>query len=441
TLPAGSTALDALKAVSGADTASGPDAKGYYTQGILKWSSTQWGNYISAVKVDGHSNTNKFFGDNGTESTWDVASQDSYACLGRLNGLEKKLYGKFNVTFNNTVNEVGYLSEKDYNKYSGWMVLINGEARNGFVRTGDIVFNEASTVLENGDKVDLNFTMFMGLDLGQDGMVEDAQELWIPAHAWNTYSFGDKEKTLDDEKPTEPEVPSNQEEPIKVDEPTQPEEPSSPEEPSEPEKPSNAEDASEVFPEEDVNKLIEEASKIATSEDEKSKDYTENESGSSASQASGRGLKTSGKWTNRKGVILVTKDKWYILPLGHAAIIYDKRHVVEAQLEGVVLGDINWRKTKKTVYEVTPKSTTAKQDAAVANWCYRKVGKIKDYNFNYLDINTRKRFYCSQLIYAGYKDLYGIDLNTSKFKTPLGNPIHPMELVTTPKTRIIYKRC
>ncbi|SFB40882.1 protein of unknown function, partial [Acetitomaculum ruminis DSM 5522] len=179
TLPAGSTALDALKAVSGADTASGPDAKGYYTQGILKWSSTKWGNYISAVKVKDHSNTNKFFGDNGTASTWDGASKNKYSCLDELNHLEENLYNKANVTFNNTVNEVGYLSEKDYNNYSGWMIIINGNTNN----------LGCDQVLQDNDKVDLNFSMFMGLDLGQDSWVEDAAGQWIQADAWNSYVF------------------------------------------------------------------------------------------------------------------------------------------------------------------------------------------------------------------------------------------------------------
>lgn len=58
----------------------------------------------------------------------------------------------------------------------------------------------------------------------------------------------------------------------------------------------------------------------------------------------------------------------------------------------------------------------------------------KKYNFDYLDVNTRKKFYCSQLVWASYKDKFGIDLNTSAY----GAAVHPMELVNNSKTVTQY---
>ena len=87
---------------------------------------------------------------------------------------------------------------------------------------------------------------------------------------------------------------------------------------------------------------------------------------------------------------------------------------------------------KKKIYGVSVSSTTAAQDSSVASWCRSQVGK--SYNYNYLNVTTRSKFYCSQLVWAGYKDLYKIDLNTSTF----GKAIHPMELVNSSQTYTFY---
>lgn len=183
TLPAGSTAMDALKAVSGGTTVSSATIDGvtYYTQGILKWYNTGWGDYICAVQVANHSSTNKYFGNNGAASTWSGSSQNAYTYLSALNATELNPLGYItNETFNNTVHEDGYLSEKDYNRFSGWMTVINGNTNN----------NGVDTVLTNGSTVDLNYSMMMGLDLGQASWGQDSDGDWVPCAAWhNNYSF------------------------------------------------------------------------------------------------------------------------------------------------------------------------------------------------------------------------------------------------------------
>ena len=58
----------------------------------------------------------------------------------------------------------------------------------------------------------------------------------------------------------------------------------------------------------------------------------------------------------------------------------------------------------------------------------RLIGAIanlgKPYNYNYFNVSTRKKFYCSQLVWAAFKDNYGIDLDTSDF----GDAVHRWNL-------------
>ena len=142
-----------------------------------------------------------------------------------------------------------------------------------------------------------------------------------------------------------------------------------------------------------------------------------------------------GTYPTRKGVILVTTDKYKgIVPLGHAAIIYSSGTVVEALSQGVVQGLNDWNTSKNETYGLSVLSTTATQDAAAADYCYGKIGK--PYNSDFYNVNTRVTFYCSQLVWAAYKDLYSVDLNTSSY----GTAIHPLELRDTSLTATIYKK-
>lgn len=142
-----------------------------------------------------------------------------------------------------------------------------------------------------------------------------------------------------------------------------------------------------------------------------------------------------GTYPTRKGVILATNDKYMgLIPTGHAAIIYTSSTVVESLSEGVTMGNNNWHTSKSQAYGITVRSTTAAQDAKAADYCYNQRGY--PYNFDYFDINTRTKFYCSQLVWAAFKDLYNIDLNTSAY----GTAIHPLELRDTDKTSLIYRK-
>lgn len=138
-----------------------------------------------------------------------------------------------------------------------------------------------------------------------------------------------------------------------------------------------------------------------------------------------------------KGTILITTDKYKgVLDSGHAAIVYDHNSVVEAMGDdGIISGKNNWVKSKKEFYSCVPRKLNVDQMGRTANYCHNQIGK--KYNYNFFDIDTRKAFYCSHLVYASYIDLYKINLNTDKFKTPLGNPIHPYEILSNSKMMVV----
>ncbi|GFN34543.1 YiiX/YebB-like N1pC/P60 family cysteine hydrolase [Tepidimicrobium xylanilyticum] len=179
--------------------------------------------------------------------------------------------------------------------------------------------------------------------------------------------------------------------------------------------------AEEVFTEDEVEKL------------EKKVDKKKLELDKGISSLNSK--QSMGTYPRRKGVILVTKDKYKgIIPTGHAAIVYSYGTVVESLAKGVTTGANDWYQTRKTCYGVTVKGTTIAQDETAADWCYKQIGK--PYNWNYLNPYTRNKFYCSQLIYAAFLDNYGINLDTSDF----GVAIHPMELINSSNTIKIYER-
>ena len=143
----------------------------------------------------------------------------------------------------------------------------------------------------------------------------------------------------------------------------------------------------------------------------------------------------TGIYPTYKGTILVTSDKFKgLVPTGHAAIIFRYDTVIESLAEGVTYGPNDWNTSKGTAYGADVKGTTSLQDQAAANWCLNQVGK--PYNYNYLDTATRSKFYCSQLVWAAFKDNYGIDINTDF----VGEAIYPMEILDSPNVNVIYRK-
>ena len=160
----------------------------------------------------------------------------------------------------------------------------------------------------------------------------------------------------------------------------------------------------------------------------------------------------SGSYPKRAGVILTTKDNENstaaFFKLGHAAIVLDRDFVIEAVLKGVRKGKNNWKTTKNNALGGEVKKTSNAQDKSVANWCKGKIGK--PYNFGFYNITTRSKFYCSHLVWAGFKDKYGVNLNTPKYSTTGAsgkkyNAVAPSELlgktnINNGKVKIVYKQ-
>lgn len=163
---------------------------------------------------------------------------------------------------------------------------------------------------------------------------------------------------------------------------------------------------------------------------------------------------TSGNQPSRKGTILVTSDAYKgLIPTGHAAMVWSAKLVIESVANGVKWGVNDWQDSKREAFGTTVKSTTAAQDAKAADWAKAKIGK--PYNLAYWNIDTRTKFYCSQLVWAAFKDKFTINLNTSEYSywgvkslcikgkvctlVPVRyNPVHPMELVRTPLVNVFW---
>lgn len=150
--------------------------------------------------------------------------------------------------------------------------------------------------------------------------------------------------------------------------------------------------------------------------------------------------KKLGSWSWRDGVICVT-DSHAKSPLfnnGHAGIVaaapyYDS--TIEANPSGGVQsikGSWEVRFAKNTVVQLGVKATTVAQDRKAAQWATNHIGN--PYNHNFGNITTRGSFYCSQLVWAAYKDTAGVDIGTAAW----GSVIHPFELVNH-KTSVIFR--
>lgn len=144
--------------------------------------------------------------------------------------------------------------------------------------------------------------------------------------------------------------------------------------------------------------------------------------------------KRPAKYPIAKGFILVTKDKYKgVVPSGHAGIIYSESTVIEAMPEGVVRKSNNWYSRYKTCYGAYVKNISQAQKDKAANWAKGQMGK--PYNYDFYNPNTRKAFYCSQLVWAAYKDTLGINLENAAL---CGNAIHPSELLMSSRVSVFY---
>lgn len=146
--------------------------------------------------------------------------------------------------------------------------------------------------------------------------------------------------------------------------------------------------------------------------------------------------RASGSYPNadkNKGTILYTKDTTLQIAsvVGHAAIVYSAAKVVESDAGGVSWGRNNWYRKSHCRAGIVKKLSAAKRKSA-ANKC--KSWRGKPYNWNFWNTKTRAKFYCSHLVYAGYIDTSGYNLN------PNGGIVFPSELLANDGISIIYKK-
>ncbi len=138
-------------------------------------------------------------------------------------------------------------------------------------------------------------------------------------------------------------------------------------------------------------------------------------------------------YPTRAGVILVTTDGSFGSLVGHAGIIWDEDTTIESfPRNGVQKHENKWYRRYRKVWAVTTRQLNAHQENAVSNWCANQVGK--PYNWEFNKPHLRNKFYCSQLVYAGFLDKYDLNLNYGSWI------VFPYDLVRTNNTYIIYKK-
>ncbi|MDR3215556.1 MAG: hypothetical protein LBT75_04740, partial [Bacilli bacterium] len=169
------------------------------------------------------------------------------------------------------------------------------------------------------------------------------------------------------------------------------------------------------------------------------------------------------------GAILATNAN----RIGHAAILTGTSFdTIEANVPGVqnLKGKYNkWIGNRRyvnqgpgkyqngDVFAVKVNGLNRDKNKKVVDWARKQLKKR--YNFNYLNADQDNTFYCSQLVYRAFLKTYNINLDTSDNNVWIFDPhyvynkkskryvrefyslrkvIHPMELIATKKTNLIY---
>lgn len=139
-------------------------------------------------------------------------------------------------------------------------------------------------------------------------------------------------------------------------------------------------------------------------------------------------------YPTRSGVILVTSDSNLLgFHYGHAGIVLTPSTTVESMQNGVARFPNTWNSRYNAVQGITVKDTTITQDAEASQWCDEQVGK--PYNWNFFNTSTRSHFYCSQLVWAAFHDLYGINIDTN---SSIPGVIIPVDLPNQSDVTTIY---
>jgi hypothetical protein len=148
-----------------------------------------------------------------------------------------------------------------------------------------------------------------------------------------------------------------------------------------------------------------------------------------------------GEYPTTKGKILATAD-WYgnIVPTGHAALVIDATSAYTSLENGVTIEPNDWYDANRhqTAFGLDVTKTNAEQEAKATDWCAQHMGK--PYNYLFVFPQRTDAYYCSSLVWQAYLKTCNVNLNTSAW-TVLGfNIMHPMELVDSPQTTLLYRQ-
>jgi hypothetical protein len=146
-----------------------------------------------------------------------------------------------------------------------------------------------------------------------------------------------------------------------------------------------------------------------------------------------------GAYPTTKGKILATADWFaYLIPTGHAALVIDQSSAYTSLAQGVTIEPNNWYERHATAFGLDVTSTNAAQEAKAADWCAQHLGK--PYNFLFVFPQRTDAYYCSSLVWQAYLNTCNVNLDTSAWSLLGLNIVHPMELVDSPKTTVIYRQ-
>ncbi len=154
------------------------------------------------------------------------------------------------------------------------------------------------------------------------------------------------------------------------------------------------------------------------------------------------GVSIQAGYYSRPGMFLVTLDTasssssaW---AGGHAGMVYSDYYVIESwgnqgeALNGVNLWPNDWD-TRYTHMELRSASdTTVSEDEQAADKAFSYAGNTP-YNINFFYINQDSSFYCSQLVWYCFYNLFDIDMND-------GGAVWPVDLTESSESYVVYSQ-
>lgn len=125
---------------------------------------------------------------------------------------------------------------------------------------------------------------------------------------------------------------------------------------------------------------------------------------------------------------------------GHAAIVFTTTVVIESISSGVQFGPNNWDTERKLCYGGRTDNVSDARMADAGHWCngIRDAGAPYTLNLTLSNTDPKKGFYCSQLVYNGYR--HGIGVLISDITTGYLMPMNIFDSPNVYSTYIEYEK-